>query len=67
VPAYVFASYVGISRLPANRHWLSDAVFGSAIGIIAGRTTTRHKHDEFPISLVPIPGGVYLSVQRREH
>jgi hypothetical protein len=25
---YTFASYVAISRLPANRHWLSDAVFG---------------------------------------
>src|SRR5204862_4005372 len=36
VPAYVFSSDVAISRLPANRHWLSDAVFGSAVGIIAG-------------------------------
>src|SRR5262245_22834361 len=40
VVAYVFSSYVAISRLPANRHWLSDAVFGSAVGIIAGRTVT---------------------------
>src|SRR5205823_4074799 len=31
-PAYVFASYVAVSRLPANRHWLSDAVFGAAVG-----------------------------------
>src|SRR5262249_32896757 len=35
IAAYVFSSYVAISRLPANRHWLSDAVFGSAVGIIA--------------------------------
>jgi PAP2 superfamily len=40
VPAYIFASYVAISRLPANRHWLSDAVFGSSVGIIAGRTVS---------------------------
>lgn len=50
VPAYIFASYVAISRLPANRHWFSDAVFGSAVGIIAGRTVTRHGK-VFPITL----------------
>jgi hypothetical protein len=31
VPAYILASYVAISRLPANRHWLSDAVFGASV------------------------------------
>ena len=50
VPAYMFASYVAISRLPANRHWFSDAVFGSAVGIIAGRTVTRHGK-EFPVTV----------------
>ena len=59
VPAYMFASYVAISRLPANRHWFSDAVFGSAVGIIAGRTVTRHGR-EFPFTLVPARGGVAL-------
>src|SRR5262245_38052650 len=56
VPAYVLASYVAISRVPANRHWLSDAVFGSAVGIIAGRTVTRHGR-EFPVGVVIVPGG----------
>jgi len=56
VPAYIFSSYVAISRLPANRHWFSDAVFGSAVGIIAGRTVTRHGR-EFPISVAAVPGG----------
>ena len=56
VPAYGFASYVAISRLPANRHWLSDAVFGSAVGIIAGRTVTRHGRP-FPVTAAVIPGG----------
>jgi membrane-associated phospholipid phosphatase len=31
VPAYMVSSYLAISRLPANRHWPSDAVFGSAV------------------------------------
>ena len=56
VPAYIFSSYVAISRLPADRHWLSDAVFGSAVGIIAGRTVTRHGRD-FPVTVAMMPGG----------
>jgi hypothetical protein len=64
VPAYVFSSYVAISRLPADRHWLSDAVFGSAVGIIAGRTVTRHGR-EFPVTVVPAQGGAVLMYVRR--
>jgi membrane-associated phospholipid phosphatase len=56
VPAYIFSSYVAISRLPANRHWLSDAVFGSAVGVISGRTVTRHGR-EFPVVITIPPGG----------
>jgi PAP2 superfamily protein len=57
VPAYTLASYVAISRLPANRHWLSDVVFGSSVGIIAGRTVTRHGR-QFPVTVVPTQGGI---------
>ena len=64
VPAYIFSSYVAISRLPANRHWLSDAVFGSAVGIIAGRTVTRHGRD-FPIIVAAVPGGAAIMWTRR--
>src|SRR3954451_25296166 len=56
VPAYLFSSYVAISRLPDNKHWLSDVVFGASVGIIAGRTVTRHGR-EFPIALNAVPGG----------
>ncbi len=64
VPAYIFSSYVAISRLPANRHWLSDAVFGSAVGIIAGRTVTRHGRD-FPLIVASVPGGAAIMYVRR--
>lgn len=57
VPAYIFSSYVAISRVPANRHWLSDAVFGASVGVIAGRTVTRHGR-EFPVVVTPVAGGV---------
>jgi membrane-associated phospholipid phosphatase len=59
-PAYVFSSYVAISRLPANRHWLSDAVFGSAVGIIAGRTVTGRETQPFPINVAYVPGGAAI-------
>jgi membrane-associated phospholipid phosphatase len=64
-PAYTFASYVAISRLPANRHWFSDAVFGAAIGIIAGRTVTSHEAHPFPVAFNYIPGGVSVMYVRR--
>src|SRR6185503_17005442 len=59
LPAYVAASYVAISRLPANRHWLSDAVFGASVGLIAGRTVTRHGRT-FPVTLLPSPDGLMI-------
>ena len=63
IPAYIFSSYVALSRLPANRHWLSDAVFGSTVGIIAGRTVTRHGK-EFPVTVAPVHGGVAVMYVR---
>jgi len=64
VPAYIFSSYVAISRLPDNKHWLSDAVFGASVGIIAGRTATRHGRD-FPVTVAAVPGGAAVLYQRR--
>ena len=58
-------SYVAISRLPANRHWFSDVVFGSAVGIIAGRTVTRHGR-EFPVTVAVVPGGAAITYVRRQ-
>jgi membrane-associated phospholipid phosphatase len=67
VPAYIFSSYVAISRLPANRHWLSDAVFGSAVGIIAGRTVTSHESERpYPVAVTIIPGGVAVMYTRNK-
>lgn len=64
---YSLASYVAISRLPANRHWLSDAVFGSAVGIIAGRTVTSHESERpYPVAVTIIPGGVAVMYTRNK-
>jgi membrane-associated phospholipid phosphatase len=65
VPTYIFSSYVAVSRMPANRHWLSDAVFGAAVGIIAGRTVTGHEAARFPVTVAYVPGGAVLMFVRR--
>lgn len=68
VPAYIFASYVAVSRLPANRHWLSDVVFGSTVGIIAGRTVTSTEAARpYPVAVAPIPRGVEVTYTLRSH
>ena len=38
VPAYAIAGFIGWARFRDNSHWVSDVVFGSAIGIAVGRT-----------------------------
>jgi membrane-associated phospholipid phosphatase len=59
IPGYAFASYVAASRLHDNRHYLSDVVFGAAVGLIAGRTVTRHGR-EIPITVTSVPGGAAI-------
>lgn len=41
IPAYVAASYVAASRVQDNRHYISDVIFGAAMGVVAGRTMAR--------------------------
>jgi membrane-associated phospholipid phosphatase len=65
VPAYIISSYVAMSRLPANRHWLSDVVFGSSVGIIAGRTVTRHGR-KYPFEVRAVPGGAAIVYVRQD-
>ena len=52
VPAYAAAGYVAASRVQGKRHYLSDVMFGAALGIVAGRTVTMpggHKMSVGPI------------------
>lgn len=66
-PTYVIASYVAMSRLHDNVHFVSDVVFGSALGISTGWTVVgRHGRTNFTMMPVPVRGGVMLSVMRIE-
>jgi len=65
-PTFAIASYVAASRLADNRHFLSDVVFGSALGIASGWTVVgRHGRSEYAMVPVPTRGGVMLSLQTR--
>ncbi len=65
VLGYVIASYVASSRLHDNRHYLSDVVFGAAVGTIAGRTVTQHGRNVWAFAPVTVPGGVAIVMSRR--
>ncbi|MEP7119245.1 MAG: phosphatase PAP2 family protein, partial [Acidobacteriota bacterium] len=53
VPAVGAATYVAASRLQENRHYLSDVVFGAALGIVAGRAVTVG-HGAHTFALTPL-------------
>jgi membrane-associated phospholipid phosphatase len=58
IPAYAVASYVGVARIGGKRHYLSDVVFGAAIGIVAGRSVTVGRGDKrFLVTPVATRGG----------
>lgn len=67
-PTFVVATYVATSRLHDNRHFLSDVVFGAAVGISTGWTVVgRHGRPNFAVTPMPIPGGVLVAVTRVPH
>jgi membrane-associated phospholipid phosphatase len=58
--------FVGGSRLQENRHYLSDVLFGAAIGIVSGRTATIGRGGA-TLSLSPVlaPGTVGFTLTHR--
>lgn len=61
-PMFAIAGYVSASRLTDNRHFLSDVLFGAALGMASGWTVVgRHGRDSFALMPVPIRGGVAVS------
>jgi len=69
VPAYAMAAYTAASRVTANQHWVSDVVFGAALGVVSGRTVTlRLRQNRVSFLPVKLPGGgaVLLTVRKTE-
>lgn len=65
IAAYAIAAYVAASRLSDNRHYLSDVVFGAAVGTISGRTVTRHGRETWTFGPAAVPGGGFVIVASR--
>ena len=64
IPTYLIASYVAMSRLHDDVHYLSDVVFGAATGIVIGRSVTWHGRN-FYGSLMTVPGGGGIMISKR--
>ena len=56
-PAYAIASYVAMSRVQMQRHYLSDVAFGAALGIAAGHTITLGRTKQMQLAPMVAGGG----------
>ena len=64
-PAIIGAFYVGASRLVDRRHFLSDVMFGAAVGTAAGWTVVgRDGGNQYRVQPVPVKDGLMLAVVR---
>ena len=65
-PTFAIAAYVATSRLHHNRHFLSDVLFGGALGIASGWTVVgRHGRSNYALMPVPVKGGVMVTLMRK--
>ncbi|HVC20441.1 MAG TPA: phosphatase PAP2 family protein [Vicinamibacterales bacterium] len=66
LPAFLAATYVGASRIESRHHYLSDVVFGAAIGIAGGRTIelTAGRH-RLAVGAAAVPGGLAIVFEPR--
>jgi hypothetical protein len=62
IPAYIAATYVGYTRVKADKHYVEDVVAGAAIGILSSYFFTTPYKD---LEVTPLVGngfyGVYLN------
>lgn len=67
VPFFAAAAYTAASRVANNKHWASDAVFGSFLGVASARVVTFHvRSAHLSVAPAPEPGGgaVVVSVTK---
>jgi hypothetical protein len=64
-PTFLVASYVAMSRLHDDRHYVSDVIFGAGLGIASGWTVVgRHGRSTYALTPVRIKGGMMLTLTR---
>jgi membrane-associated phospholipid phosphatase len=66
IPAYAMSAYVGVARMSANKHHLTDVMVGAGIGLTAGRAATigtaRHR---FAVGVAPTAGGAAVTLTKQ--
>ena len=64
-PTVAAATYVAVSRLHDNRHFVSDVLFGAAIGTATGWTIVgRHGRSSYALMPAPVRGGFAMMLTR---
>lgn len=64
LPVYALGGLVGWSRVRSNHHWLSDAAFGAALGLVSGRAASHDSPTQWTVTPVKTRGGAALFVTR---
>lgn len=62
IPAYVLACVTGLSRIHDDKHYLSDVIFGAALGIAVGKGFGKVYHDNQNPKIGIIPGDQQLQI-----
>lgn len=69
VPAYAAATAIGVSRLDADRHFLSDVLFGATLGTVIGYSALEVRGAEaargagrWTVAPLALPGGLGVGV-----
>jgi membrane-associated phospholipid phosphatase len=57
-PLYGVGAYVSVSRMVDNKHWASDVIFGTAIGVISARAASFGHTRNVSVSPIAIPRGI---------
>jgi hypothetical protein len=66
-PFMIGAMYVGASRLVDNRHFLSDVMFGAAVGTASGWTVVSSKtgaNHAYIVQPVAVEGGMMIAMSK---
>lgn len=64
VPVFGLAAYTAAERVMDEKHWASDVAFGAVVGVLSGRTVTRHLRGGGRVTLGAraLPGGGEITV-----
>lgn len=63
--AYGVAAFVGWARVRTYQHWMSDVVFGAAVGVVSGRSVSRTHPRQWTVAPVKTVGGIAVFVTRQ--